>query len=219
MNRQWLQKILHSSRVLSLMHRVRLYLTCVRASAVYGLCAAGLTIDVLYRLGVFEVRHIRAIAESPVHLTRETTESLYARLKISTPQQHFRQLVERRVVVADHAVNGMPKCRHCSRIFPSFVVFKKHILNACPVLLASPAPPEASIPGEEQTLLGRSCRESDSQPMMNVLASCSLSLTTRGGSCCKIVNGAYRSKTGAFGVDSGSLTCGCPTRKRRIGGL
>ena len=219
MNRQWLQKILHSSRVLSLMHRVRLYLTCVRASAVYGLYAAGLTIDVLYRLGVFEVRHIRAIAESSVHLTRETTESLYARLKISTPQQHIRQLVERRVVVADHAVNGMPKCRHCSRIFPSFVVFKKHILNACPVLLASPAPPEASIPGEEQTLLGRSCRESDSQPMMKrpsvvqlVLNHSRRELLQDRERCVSLKNWCVRCGQWVSDV-------WLPTRKRRIGGL
>ena len=256
MNRQRLQKILHSSRILSVRHRLRLYLTCIRTSATYGLHAVGLTTDVLYRLGVFEVRHVRAIAKSPVHITRESTLELYNRLGVSRPTSYVRQLLERRVQVtqnleahrwfcsqlafldsaegtptvespptstasvivpvstaqtiscptcgiyfpdirsmrihhakehkislvnaqqedvsarrdvdvSEHAVDGMPTCKHCNRTFPTFVVFKKHILNACPVLKGmTQATAPASTQGPTQTSLGQSCRESDAVPMM-----------------------------------------------------
>ena len=83
MNRQRLQKILHSSRVLSVRHRLRLlpYMPfALLLRMVYMQWVS--TTDVLYRLGVFEVRHVRAIAKSPVHITRESTSELYARLGV-----------------------------------------------------------------------------------------------------------------------------------------
>ena len=253
MSRQRLQKILHSSHALSLRCRTSLYLTCVRAPAMYGLYAVGLTQDVMYRLGVFEARHVRALAKSPVHITRESTSALYARLKISTPTQDLQQLVQRRIqvvqhdsardwfqlqpqfllepqsspteaptrpesaallpVVAPHAV-ACPTCgvyfpgtramrihhakehqaslvnslqekpqawslimrwMECpsvvtaSALFPTFVVFKKHILNACPVLLQTSMGPAAATvsEGTQQPLLGQSCREAADVPLMN----------------------------------------------------
>ena len=219
----------------------------------YGLYAVGLTQDVMYRLGVFEARHVRALAKSPVHITRESTSALYARLKISTPTQDLQQLVQRRIqvvqhdsardwfqlqpqfllepqsspteaptrpesaallpVVAPHAV-ACPTCgvyfpgtramrihhakehqaslvnslqekpqawslimrwMECpsvvtaSALFPTFVVFKKHILNACPVLLQTSMGPAAATvsEGTQQPLLGQSCREAADVPLMN----------------------------------------------------
>ena len=38
---------------------------------------------------MFEVKHIRAIARCPVHLTRESTAALYARLGMRTPVQQL----------------------------------------------------------------------------------------------------------------------------------
>ena len=55
-------------------------------------CAAGLR-----RLHTFEVKHIRAIARSPVHLTRESTVQLYQRLRLLSPGDHLQKLTKSRI--------------------------------------------------------------------------------------------------------------------------
>ena len=49
-----------------------------------------------------------------------------------------------------HAVNGMPQCRHCLKKFVRFEGFKKHLKQACPVLhstTASGLPTNTEVPG------------------------------------------------------------------------
>ena len=48
-----------------------------------------------------------------------------------------------------HAVNGMPQCRHCLKKFVRFEGFKKHLKQACPVLhstTASSLPIDTEVP-------------------------------------------------------------------------
>ena len=84
-SRQRLIRILHSSRHLTIKQRLEMYMDCVRSSAIYGLPAVGFTTASLNFLRTFEQKHIRAIANSPVHLARETTSELYLRLGIKEP--------------------------------------------------------------------------------------------------------------------------------------
>eukprot|EP00439_Symbiodinium_sp_Y106_P068673 s3531_g11.t1 len=62
-----------------------------------------------------------------------------------------------------------PSVVTASALFPTFVVFKKHILNACPVLLQTSMGPAAATvsEGTQQPLLGQSCREAADVPLMN----------------------------------------------------
>ena len=83
--RAQLHKILHSSRHLSLFHRVRMYMTCVRSSLLYGLLAVGVTPQAATMLRRVEMRHLRAIAKAPVHLTLESNSALLARLQVEDP--------------------------------------------------------------------------------------------------------------------------------------
>ena len=69
-SRQRLIRILHSGRHLSIKQRLEMYMACVRSSAIYGLPAVGFTTASLNLLRTFELKHVRAIAKSPVHLTR-----------------------------------------------------------------------------------------------------------------------------------------------------
>ncbi|CAE7308131.1 pol [Symbiodinium sp. CCMP2592] len=94
-NRQRLLRTLHC-RKFSLGCRVRLYVACVRSTLMYGLHAVGLPANVLRKLEAYDARALRAISNSPVHLTRESNERLRQRLKVPSPHQALAQLLGRR---------------------------------------------------------------------------------------------------------------------------
>ncbi|CAE7647723.1 unnamed protein product [Symbiodinium sp. CCMP2456] len=76
-----LSKHLFARRGLSLRHRVSLYRVCVRSAALYGLASVGLPDKGHQTLQRFEIKHIRAIAKSPGHITHEANAELYQRLE------------------------------------------------------------------------------------------------------------------------------------------
>ena len=87
LNKHRLGTILHSSRALSIRQRVRLHLICIRPSLNYGLHAMGLATSIVRKVEVLEMQHLRAIAKSPVHITRESNACLLQRLKVSPPHE------------------------------------------------------------------------------------------------------------------------------------
>ena len=90
-------KVLGARKYLTLTQRLQLYILCVRSAALYGLGPTGLTSACLRRLQVFEVEHLRALARSPVRLTRKYTSALYARLQIRTSVQQLLCTLEGRI--------------------------------------------------------------------------------------------------------------------------
>ena len=92
-----LLRVLHARRYLTMRKRLQLYFLCVRTAAIYGLLPVGVTSAGSRKLHVFEVKHVRAIARSPVHLTRETNAQLYARLKIQQPGDSLIKQMEGRI--------------------------------------------------------------------------------------------------------------------------
>ena len=95
-NRHRLLKVLHS-RVLTIHERVRLYVACVRSSLLYGLHATGLTAPAIRKLEAFDIRSLRAISKSPVHIPKESNVQLRARLKVCTPTQCLDKLLLKRI--------------------------------------------------------------------------------------------------------------------------
>ena len=95
-NKQRLAKVLHSQTI-SLGYRVRLCVACVRSAMFYGVHATGLTDASLHRLEQADSRAMRAVAKSPSFLTRESTASLYQRLRQPTPVSALLQLVKGRI--------------------------------------------------------------------------------------------------------------------------
>ena len=91
-----LSKVLSAHRYLTQQQRIHLYVLCVRSAALYGLGAVGMTVSCLRKLQIFEVKHVRAIVRSPVHLTRETTAHLYQRLKLRMPTQQLLDVLRKR---------------------------------------------------------------------------------------------------------------------------
>ena len=75
--RHRLPKVLHASRFLPVQKRLQLYMACVRSTALYGIPVA------------------RAIARSPVHLTRKTTVSLFQRLGLLPAMDHMCKMLEK----------------------------------------------------------------------------------------------------------------------------
>ena len=82
LTRQRLAKVLHSSRFLSVAQRLTIYRACVRSTLLYGI--QGMNLREKDRLLLFrrDIKYVRAIAKSPVHITKETTVDLLTRLKL-----------------------------------------------------------------------------------------------------------------------------------------
>ena len=79
-----LAKHLFMQHGLGLRVRLRLFLTCVRSSLLYGITPIGVTSKSLSLLQRFEAKYIRRLARSPAHLTQERTQDLYRRLQMPT---------------------------------------------------------------------------------------------------------------------------------------
>ena len=92
-NRARLNKLLHSKQH-ALRRRVSLYLSCVRSTLLFGLHVVGLTDATLKKLEAVEARHLRSIARSPVHLTRESNHALRTRLCVRSPARDMHSLFE-----------------------------------------------------------------------------------------------------------------------------
>ena len=217
MQRTRLLRFLHS-RQLELRRRVTLYLACVRSTMLYGIHAIGITDAVLQKLEVADIKFLRGVARSPVHLTHENNHRLRKRLGVSSPTQALASLLRRRVQRSNntaavscmkstldallrtespastgsgllipspsqhwfacptcgqyfgsmrdlhthqtkrhgrdsrpqpgklrarelnqHAVDGMPQCRHCLAQFTRVEALRKHLSGRCPVLFGSAA--------------------------------------------------------------------------------
>ena len=81
LSRQRLAKILHSSRYLTLQQRLQIYQVCIRSTLLYGVSCFKLPDKAIALLHRRDIKYIRAIAKSPVHITRESTQDLLQRLQ------------------------------------------------------------------------------------------------------------------------------------------
>ncbi|CAE7350808.1 unnamed protein product [Symbiodinium sp. CCMP2592] len=81
-----LARHLFTQHGLSLRLRLRLFMTCVRASLLYGIPSIGVTAKSLRLMQRFEAKHVRRLARAPAHLTHERTQDLYARLGLTSLQ-------------------------------------------------------------------------------------------------------------------------------------
>ena len=90
--RQRLLKVLHTSGI-CLRTRAVLYAACVRSSMFYGQHAVGYTTGVLRLLDDKDARYLRALAKSPSHVTRESTDALRRRLQLKPPADVFQLLL------------------------------------------------------------------------------------------------------------------------------
>ena len=136
-----LVKVLHSTRGLSLKHRIRVYLACVRSTTMCGLHAIGVTPRGAARLSSVELRHLRAPARSPVHITRERNQLLLARLGVTSSYDYLSKLLKGRIERVDQAkLTELDACR------------------AAPTQAASPAGEGAgSVPDMRSLLYGPEC--------------------------------------------------------------
>ena len=94
--RQRLVRLLHSSG-LRVSLRLKLYNACVRSSLCYGQHAIGYSSEVLRRMEASDARWVRAIARSPVHLTRESNRALRGRLRLKTISELQHKLLRGRI--------------------------------------------------------------------------------------------------------------------------
>ena len=84
--RYWqLASILNSRRSLSLGHRIAMWRCVIWPTLSYGLVSSGLSLANLKLLQSTIMKQLRAISNSPCHITRETDKDLLARLDVTHP--------------------------------------------------------------------------------------------------------------------------------------
>ncbi|CAE7830781.1 unnamed protein product [Symbiodinium sp. CCMP2592] len=71
--------------------RLKLWAACIPAVLTYGLHVLNLTERQINQLQAVATRQLRAVAKAPSHLTHETTEALYARLKVKPMRDVLQQ--------------------------------------------------------------------------------------------------------------------------------
>ena len=82
--RQRLARVIHSSRYLGLAQRLHIYEACVRTTLLYGVSVMKLPEKAVSALHRSDIKYIRAVAKSPVHITRESTSALLSRLRVKS---------------------------------------------------------------------------------------------------------------------------------------
>ena len=86
-----LRPMLTSANAPCLKLRLKLWLTCLPAVLLYGLHTLALSTRHVDKLQAALTRQLRALARSPVHLSRESTEALHSRLRVKTVGQLLHQ--------------------------------------------------------------------------------------------------------------------------------
>ena len=100
-----LSRILFKKRGLSAKHKIRVYLTCIRSTATYGVHVIGVTPKSLQLLSGLEARHLRCLAGIRRADEVITNEELCARLSISSVSEYLIQTSQRRI---DNLSTGEP---------------------------------------------------------------------------------------------------------------
>ncbi|CAE7614529.1 unnamed protein product [Symbiodinium sp. CCMP2592] len=113
-HKQRLQKVLQGRGGLTLKQRLRLWQVCVQTSQLYGLEAIGVTEATLRLLKIQTLKHLRAIAKSPRHITKESDEALLLRLKMASPSEVLTKRM--RTMIARHEAQHRPTCFLTDRI-------------------------------------------------------------------------------------------------------
>ncbi|CAE7799744.1 unnamed protein product [Symbiodinium sp. CCMP2592] len=93
-HRNRLARTLQGRGGLRLEQRRRIWLVCVQTSQLYGLSAVGITDAGYNLLRIQTMKHVRAFAKSPRHLTQESDRSLLDRLGLCAPLQTLMQQVD-----------------------------------------------------------------------------------------------------------------------------
>ena len=81
---------------LSLRGRIRLWQAIVHSTLRYGICSTGLDQQTISKYKGLFMRHLRAISDSPVHLTRESNDALLIRVGVDCPLYTLSQEAARR---------------------------------------------------------------------------------------------------------------------------
>ena len=153
-----LRTILLSKRYLSMAWRVRLWRAVIFSSLERGIYCAGLTKRGVSKLRIFALRQIRAIASSPVCITRETHQQVLSKLNLDDPFYYIIKAAAKahRLAVSCHTATcpeaahavlhdlravllppldagsslGQITCQQCGRTFGSTGALSSHMRRA-----------------------------------------------------------------------------------------
>ena len=87
-----LRKLVNARKILRLHHRIRLWRCAILPAMTYGLLSTGLTKTSADMFAIAWIKQIRAISNSPVHLTGERSLDLLQRVGLPEPLQHLHKL-------------------------------------------------------------------------------------------------------------------------------
>ena len=93
-----LRKLVNARKILRLHHRIRLWRCTILPAMTYGLLSTGVTRASADIFAVAWIKQIRAISNSPVHLTGERSTDLLRRVGLPEPIQHLHKLASTRLL-------------------------------------------------------------------------------------------------------------------------
>ena len=122
-----IQKAVRSGQVFGLAHRVRIWQACAASSATFGLLAFAPLAKAVALLRGWFYRQLRAVADSPAHITHESKQHLRQRLGVQDPVdatvQRLRHKLEKLRVAEPSIINQQQTIQYWEGMLQQYLIF------------------------------------------------------------------------------------------------
>ena len=122
-----IRKAVRSRQVFGLAHRVRIWQACAASSATFGLLAFAPSAKAVALLRGWFYRQLRAVADSPAHITHESNQHLRQRLGVQDPVdatvQPLRHKLEKLRVAEPSIINQQQTIQYWEGMLQQYLIF------------------------------------------------------------------------------------------------
>ncbi|CAE7455423.1 unnamed protein product [Symbiodinium natans] len=145
-----IKKATRSRKVFGLAHRVRIWQACAASSATFGLIAFAPSAKAVALLRGWFYRQLRAVADSPAHISHETNKQLRQRLGVQDPidatVQRIRHKLDKLRVAEASIINQPQTLQYWESMLQQYLIFHTENIDAEPDSRLIPVPAQQSQP-------------------------------------------------------------------------
>ncbi|CAE7224369.1 unnamed protein product [Symbiodinium natans] len=145
-----IKKATRSRKVFGLAHRVRIWQACAASSATFGLIAFAPSAKAVALLRGWFYRQLRAVADSPAHISHETNKQLRQRLGVQDPidatVQRIRHKLDKLRVAEASIINQPQTLQYWESMLQQYLIFHTDNIDAEPDSRLIPVPAQQSQP-------------------------------------------------------------------------
>ncbi|CAE7243955.1 Pol [Symbiodinium natans] len=156
-----IRKATRSRKVFGLAHRVRIWQTCAASSATFGLIAFAPSAKAVALLRGWFYRQLRAVADSPAHISHESNRHLRQRLGVQDPIdatiQRIRHKLDKLRVAETSIINQPQTLQYWENMLQQYLIFHTDNIDAEPDSRLIPVPAQQSQPVACQRSLRSRC--------------------------------------------------------------